>query len=309
MNVNYTKVLFSILCLIFMTSCMSLNDPKAQEEQYKNKSNQAFNDYWYSGTAELNSYQLEEARYGQIRAGKAVLIFVTEDFLIHKQVKKESDSKAPQTSVLKLNLLKKFTTGIYDYSLMSSIFSPINQERNVLPIKVTTSSQEWCGHSWLQLNENLQHYQLRGFSYFENEGDLNRLVNKATTEDGLWNQIRINPSKIPQGTISLIPSTQYLRLSHQEIKAYQANIELNTLKDSIKKQILKIEYPELKRKLTIVFKADFPHHILAWTEEKESGGQRLTSKATLISRIKSPYWSENQLKDSTMRKKLKLVDF
>jgi hypothetical protein len=303
---SISKAVFSSVTFLLLTACMSRNDQAAQQNQYINHSNSTFNDYWYSGNAELSSYELEEARYGEIRKGEAVLVFVTEDFLTKKQVKKESETKDPFTSVLKLNLIKKFTTGIYDYSMMSSIFTPINQKQNVLPIKVSTSSQEWCGHSWIQLNESSNHYQFQGFSYFEKEGDVNRLLQKTITEDGLWNQIRFNPGKIPNGEVQMIPSTQYLRLSHQEVKAYQADIQLQSNNDSIEKQLLSIHYPELNRRVQIEFETNFPHHILGWTEEKQSGDNRLTTKAKLKARIKSPYWSQNRLQDSTQREKLKL---
>jgi len=42
---------------------------------------QEFKDYWYAGKAEISSYKLEQARYGELRDGTAALIFVTEDFL------------------------------------------------------------------------------------------------------------------------------------------------------------------------------------------------------------------------------------
>lgn len=302
------QILLAPITLLLFTACLSRNDQATQENQYINQSNKTFNDYWYSGNAELNSYKLEEARYGEIRKGEAVLIFVTEDFLTHKQVKKESETTAHHTSVLKLNLVRKFTTGIYDYSLMSSIFSPVNQAQNVFPIKVTTSSQEWCGHSWIQLNESAHHYQLQGFSYFEKESDVNKLLPKTITEDGLWNQIRFNPEQIPIGEVQMIPATQYLRLSHQDTKAYLANIQLQSTNDSIKKQLLSIQYPELERSIQIEFTAAFPHHILGWSEEKLSGDTLLKTEAKLKARIQSPYWSQNRLQDSTMRKQLKLAE-
>lgn len=301
------QVLFASASFLLLTACLSRNEQAAQKEKYLNHSDETFNNYWYSGDAELSSYDLKEARYGEIRKGEAVLIFVTEDFLSQKQVKKESETTEHHTSVLKLNLIRKFTTGIYDYSLMSSIFSPINQERNVLPIKVTTSSQEWCGHSWIQLNESLHHYQLQGFSYFEKESDVNKLIAKSITEDGLWNQIRFNPELIPIGEVQMIPATQCLRLSHQDTKAYTANIQLQSTNDSIKKQLLSIHYPELNRTVRIEFEAEFPHYILGWSEEKRSGDTLLTTEAKLKARIQSPYWSQNSLQDSSMRKKLKLT--
>ncbi|MDP7238046.1 MAG: hypothetical protein QGI34_15090, partial [Candidatus Latescibacteria bacterium] len=40
----------------------------------------SFGDYWYQGKAEITSYTLKQARYGEIHDGHVVLIFVTEDF-------------------------------------------------------------------------------------------------------------------------------------------------------------------------------------------------------------------------------------
>ena len=39
---------------------------------------QDFKDYWYDGSAEISSYQLYQERYGEMREGTAVMIFVTE---------------------------------------------------------------------------------------------------------------------------------------------------------------------------------------------------------------------------------------
>ena len=46
-----------------------------------------FSRYWQQGKAELTSYTLEQARYGEIHQGEAVLVFVTEDLSKTKQVK------------------------------------------------------------------------------------------------------------------------------------------------------------------------------------------------------------------------------
>ena len=58
------------------------------------KPNQQFKDYWYAGKAEITSYKLEQSRYGELRDGKAVLVYVTEPFLPKAQVK--ADQKNPK---------------------------------------------------------------------------------------------------------------------------------------------------------------------------------------------------------------------
>ncbi|MEX2379219.1 MAG: hypothetical protein WD530_00630 [Vicingaceae bacterium] len=71
------KAVFSSVTFLLFTACLSRNDHAAQKERYINHSDETFNNYWFSGNAELSSYELKEARYGEIRKGEAVLVFVT----------------------------------------------------------------------------------------------------------------------------------------------------------------------------------------------------------------------------------------
>jgi len=153
------------------------------------------------------------------------LVFVTEDFLIEKQVKLEQQTDEPSTSVLKLNFIRKFNAGIYDYSMMTSTFSPVAQNKEVYPLKSSTSAQEWCGHSWLQLNQNDQQYQVQSFSYFQSEGDIEKNIQKVLLEDGIWAQLRLNPKLIPQGEQKVFPSAHYLRFAHKDLKPYTAKLK------------------------------------------------------------------------------------
>ena len=78
-----------------------------------------FDSYWYNYGAEISRFELEQSRYGEIHSGEVVLIFVTEPFLPDVQVKSDFDaSRGMSIPILKLNLIKRFDTGIYDYSIM-----------------------------------------------------------------------------------------------------------------------------------------------------------------------------------------------
>ena len=138
-----------------------------------------FKSYWFDGTAEISGYALEQSRYGAPREGTAVLIYVTEDFLPDKQVKANQKSESTQT-VLKLNRTKNFLTGIYPYSIMTSIFSRLGQSRPL--VKTTTSIQEWCGQAYLQLNRR-ENLEVKSHSYFEGEADQNLQFKDALTEE------------------------------------------------------------------------------------------------------------------------------
>jgi hypothetical protein len=299
--------IYSFLTLSLI-ACAPSNSQETIAEKPKD-----FNDYWYAGEAEITSYQLEQARYGEIHSGEAVLVFVTEPFSKNKQVKLDNwrDESTDNVSVMKLNMMKKFLTGIYPYSMMMSTFTPVSYDQYPDPFKVTTSSQEWCGHTFMQLNLQENNYGLKGFSYFESEGDVDVSVPNTILEDELWTRIRFNPNSLPLGEVEVLPSTFYLRLRHQEAKPAKAKaskLEVHTSEFSDEPHhIYTIEYEN--RKLSIYYEPDFPFTILGWEETYMSGfgnPERLTTKAKRINTIKSAYWGKNNNKDREIRKDLGL---
>lgn len=262
-----------------------------------------FKSYWYAGEAELSSFELEQVRYGEIRKGNAVQVFVTEPFLPEKQVKADYD-RPGNIPVLKMNTTKKFLTGIYPYSIMTSAFLPVNQSGHAL--KVSNSVQEWCGQVYTQLN-NRDSFEVISHSYFESEGDQNLKLEKTVLEDELWSIIRIRPETLPTGSFEAIPALEYLRLSHNEIKAYQATANQSTSEGVIN---YTLNYPQLGRTLVITFGKDFPHQIEGWTESTTRGSGEssttLTSKARRIKSIKTAYWRKNRNSDQILRDSLGL---
>ncbi len=272
-----------------------------------------FNDYWYAGEAELASYDLQQVRYGEVHEGHAVLVFVTEPFSKNKQVKLDYPGRAgdDNVTVLKLNFTKKFLTGIYPYSMMQSIFTPVSFDRFPNSLKVTTSSQEWCGHTFMQLNLNKNDYNLKSFSYFESEGDSEARVKKVLLEDEVWNRIRLSPGSLPTGSVEILPGTFYLRLKHQETMTVKANASIEKLNDSEFSEASHMRYSlhYNNRKLAIYFEEAFPHRIIGWEEEYKNGSkdeQKLSTKAFLRSSLKSPYWQKNSNADRALRKELGL---
>ncbi|MCL5244204.1 septum formation inhibitor Maf [Cellulophaga sp. 20_2_10] len=277
-------------------------EPTENKVEAKPVSN-AFKKYWYNGTAEITSYKLEQARYGELRSGSAVLVYVTEPFSATKQVKADTPDKT-NIPVLKLNSSKKFYTGIYPYSVMSSTFYPVAD--NSSAIKITNSVQEWCGQVFSQLN-NKDKFEISSFSYFESEGDKKFSLDKNILENDLWAKIRIDPTSLPTGELTIIPSFQYIRFSHNKLKAYKANVT-KTAKENL--TIYSLDYPELQRNLSITFTTAFPHTIESFTETHKSGFgatiKMLTTKATLNKRINTAYWQQNGNKDLHFRDSLGL---
>ncbi len=295
-------VLYASLCSILVIAFVSKNS--AHEEI---KLDSAFGGYWYRG-AEITSYELNQARYGEIHKGKAVLIFVTENLLPDKQVKSEDPSRPSSAvvPVLKLNFVKKFNTGIYDYSLMKSVFTPININKYPHTLKVSGSSQEWCGNMYSQINLRDNRYNIIKHSYFEKEVKQDFSINQAFLEDEVWTRIRISPYTLPTGSVKMVPGTFHSMLKHVQQKPENVKASLKE-KDS-KTMRYTLEYEDAKRTLLIDFSKLFPFEIQGWEETKSSGyGKKakvLTTKAVKIKTVIMNYWSMNKNSDLYLRDKL-----
>ncbi len=275
-----------------------------------------FHNYWYNHGAEITSFELEQSRYGEIHPGHAVLVFVTEPFLPDKQVKADyEESREESIPVLKLNFIKKFKTGIYDYSMMKSVFTPIPEKSDIFEktLKVSTTRQDWCGHVYLQYNLEDDHYNVKQYSYFEKEGDRSVTIPSVCLEDEIWTRIRINPDTLPLGEIEMIPGSFYTTLRMVTIREEKAFAELTNVLEDDRGPVSKytVTYPSTNRTLSISFKQKFPYDILSWSESYPSGlgdnAKMLTTKAQRTNSMMIDYWNKSKLTDIELREKLGLA--
>jgi hypothetical protein len=292
------------LCMVVISSCnqaptATTNTATTGEGKALLVSNidNNFNAYWYAGKAEVNSYDYFIDRYDQPRKGYAVLVFVTEDFSKSKHVKLDDPAKAgdDRVPVLKINALQKFNTGIYDYSMMSSIFTPVDLNKNPRSLKMTTTVQDWCGHIFTQMDEKKDKYHVSQFSYFEMEGDKASDTEGAMLEDEILTRLRINPANIPTGEVKLIPNLTYTRLRHKPIEPMSAKIEVKDIAN--KQRSLVVKYTA-GRRLEIDYEAAFPYKIM---RIGEYDGDKKMSEAILKKSIMSDYWTKNGNADAGLR--------
>jgi hypothetical protein len=248
-----------------------------------------FGEYWYQGKGEVNTYFLEQERYKEIRKGEAVMVFVTEDFSMKKQVKLDypEQAGADKVTVMKNNALRRFQTGIYDYSLMESVFTPVDITHFPHSLKADASVQDWCGQVFTQLNLKGSGYEVNSYSYFEKEGDQHFRTENALLEDELFNLIRINPEKLPVGEVTILPSLFYTRLHHQPLKPQSAKL---TIEDIGLQRVCILRYSSMNRTLKITFQKDFPYRINAWEEDNGDG---FITRAKLNKSIQTAYWEKN----------------
>jgi hypothetical protein len=187
--------------------------------------------HWGDGKAELNGYRLVQPRYGAKRKGTAVLIFVTEDMSDSLRVKAD-EGKHPASDVypvMKLNLVRDFQTGIYDYNVLTSTFARVAAGWPVA--KVSFSSQEWCGQVYHQLLPRKDRIEMVSHSYFDGEAD--KAGNLPLPADGLfedvlpivlrgWQTSYLEPGQ--KRTVPLLPSLSRVRLLHRPLAWGKATI-------------------------------------------------------------------------------------
>ncbi|MHC5068476.1 MAG: hypothetical protein ACYTF0_07775 [Planctomycetota bacterium] len=256
-----------------------------------------FDRYWYDQGAEITTYHLNQARYGEQHSGRAVLVFVTEPFNSIKQVKSDDPQAAAAVPVLKLNHLRHFVTGIYDYHCMSSVFQPTNSER---ALKVSTSVQEWCGHIFEQFNRRDDGWQWRRLSYFEHEGDSSQPIGETWLEDELWTRLRLDPASLPLGQVMMVPAALARRFHQRDASALKA--EVSIINHDRHHDRLEVHYPTIDRRLRIIYRRDFPHHIEGWNEH-EAGAH---TSAQRQQRRFGPYWQWHSNADRARRAELGL---
>jgi hypothetical protein len=186
--------------------------------------------HWGDGKAELDGYVLKQPRYGAVRTGTALLVFVTEEFSDSLRVKADP-GKHPAADVypvLKLNAVRDFRTGIYDYHVMTSTFLRVAAGWPVA--KVSFSSQEWCGHVWHQIVPRAG--RLRGLfhSYFDGEADGGDDLPfpDGVLEDALpillrpWKGEFLKPGE--RRAVPFLPSLLWARLNHRPLAWTKATI-------------------------------------------------------------------------------------
>ncbi|HEX8041146.1 MAG TPA: hypothetical protein VF490_18480 [Chryseosolibacter sp.] len=294
-----------VALLVVTTPLFSCQKRSAGKRPVRVYQSQQFSDYWHAGKAEINAYDLNQSRYGENHSGKAVLIFVTEDLSKKLQVKLDDPSSASKINVLKLNFIKKFTTGIYPYSMMLSVFTPVNREKEPATIKASMSSQEWCGQVYTQLNLRNNRYVVKSHSYFEEEADEQFSVRQAVLEDELWNMIRLDHESLPAGKIEVVPGLFFTRLNHVPLKIQSAKAEKS---ESDSAYTYKITFNDPERELVIRYEKKFPFTILGWEESWKEKGKICRTTARLDKGLYTDYWTKNKNEFRYLRDSLDLPD-
>jgi hypothetical protein len=269
----------------------------------------AFWKAWGDGNAELSTYDLTYARYGEPRQGLAVAIFVTETFAVDPRVKSEDPRRAAADTfpVLKLNLVQDFATGIYDYNVMTSAFVALADSRAGgagRPTKLSFSSQEWCGQVYSQLVMDTDSARFAGHSYFDGEADAAATIDwprDGVAEDTLlvWARGLAAPLLQPgeERSVPLLRSLEVSRMEHHPLRWEPAMLSRASMTERIEVpagQFEVVRYEarvaapggEPGRHWTLWVEVPPPQRVVVW--ERERG-----ARAELVASRRLPYWKLN----------------
>ena len=273
-----------------------------------------FENHWYDGNAELATYRIEEMRYGELREGIRIMVFVTEPMQLSTHIK--PDTKLPgdeQIAVIKLNDLMKFPTGVYDYSIMSSTFSAVEKKGDIPPMsamKVAFSGQEWCGMVFERYVRKNEEFSGELFSYFESEGEQQfsiPLDNGPVPEENLWILIREMKGRFVKSgqsrRLPLVPSAWHRRKSHTPVRVVEATVtksEPTKISTAIGAfDAHEFEWGYENHSTSVLVEKAWPHRILSWKERDGSHG-------SVMSVRREPYWRIHDNDDLHVRDSLAL---
>lgn len=270
----------------------------------------SFGEYWHDGKAELDGYRLTVSRYGEERAGTCVMVYVTEPFSESKNVKVDDPQRDPADTfdALKLNIVRDFQTGIYDYNTMVSVFV---RSSNFAPAKISFTSAEWCGHVYEELVFGAEGINGYYYSYFEDESGPRALDNapQGVAEDNLFVLLRglrgdyLEPGESRE--VRLLPSVYFGRLAHKKPEWTSAEISRSPETERI--QVPAGDFSTMVynvrvadgRTGTFHIEAEYPHRIVRWHMLPDVKGE-LTGSARL------EYWRLNGNGDESYLEKLGL---
>ena len=278
----------------------------ALPDQPDGSASSAFWDHWGDGRAELSTYRGEVSRYGSLRRAQMDLIYVTEPHDRRRWLKDDDAPDQHRVNVLKLNRLLKFQTGIYPYSVMTSVFAPTADwgRPRFQPVKVTLTAQEWCGHVFHGIWPGPDRFMTEIRSYFASEGEQVELVDTPADtlyQDALPIQLRqldgpFNAGEEWRGEI--VPSLWHTRKGHAEPKPVEATITRRDadLDDTPVTRFV-LGYGDVE--VTYDIEKAPPHRLLRW---RHSDGSHLELKASK----RLAYWKLNNPGDESHRRDLGL---
>ncbi len=300
--------------LVLLTASLSC----AQDPVPRSQTEEGFWGSWGDGRAEVVGYKLTQPRYGEARAGEAVMVFVTETFT-HAQRVKSDGGHPDEYPVMKLNEMRDFQTGIYDYNAMTSVFVPLSGELpRGLTSRVAFSMQEWCGHAYSDmvsthaLGSDPEAMRLTTHTYFDGASHGPRplavpsggIVASAlpVLVRGLVGEL-LAPGE--RRTLPYLPSVLDAHLSHEPLAWQQAELHRSEQPERVDTPIGTVAAwrydvrPESGPQSSWLVEVAAPHRLLGWERTDGESGW-------ITGSMRTAYWQQSSEGEEALRASLGL---
>jgi hypothetical protein len=231
---------------------------------------------WDDGRAEVNAYEALQRRYGALRPFTAYHIVVKEDFSRAQLVKADPGHDPDDlVTVIKMNQVLEFQTGIYSYHQMASTFF----DRSTMDLlKFSLTSFEWCGNTYKEYTRRDGKARLHVHTYWDNQAEATYDL-PVGPDVVFYDQVPLWVRSLPQtaGTVRalrLIPSQIHSQGSRPEVRSAVLRASGEETIESPAGT-----FPALRWELKVEGEPpdlfwtarEFPHLLVAW--DKPDGGR------------------------------------
>lgn len=284
-----------VFLLVLVAGC---GKKKVVSKKSSRKLPEWFAGYWNSSMTEVSTYELKQARFGNIYEGEAFLSFSQVVYSKARQIEAATIDTLNKDQIKTLQLIshRNYKCGNQWQSLSQMVVMPQIFRDGPYALKISASVNDLNGISYAQLNLDANKYLMQVRSPDNREGDQNRVVQLTTAEDQLWCMIRIYPDSLPTGNALILPGLLSSRLRNEMMQPHTAklslrNVELSDLPDGLQNRgaIKKytIDYTQNGRTLEIFFNAAPPHIIEGWKDSYIDGSTSSKRSHTLAIRTQT----------------------
>jgi len=234
---------------------------------------------WNDGQAEVSVYEATDPREGRLRTSRAIFVVVAEDLVAGRLVKADDPAHAKTRRVLKFNHVRSIPTGLYRYEQMLSVFADVD---GLSPLKITMTSHEWCGNSFVEWRSDTNTLSLR--SYWEAPGDVDAPLDPhgALFYDALALVLRgLDFEKTRTGRLRVIDSIFGSKPAVPQVEDAVIGVERTAAPPGV----YRVHLSRGDQRDTFEFETGFPHRLARW--DRSDGG---TLK--LQNSVRTRYWEK-----------------
>lgn len=295
---------FTITLALLLVLVAGCGKKKVVSKKSARKLPEWFAGYWSTSLTEVSTYELQQARFGNVYEGEAYLSFSQVVYSRARQIAAVNIDTLNKDQMKTLQLVgsRSYKCGNQWHALSQMVVMPQIFRDGPYALKIAASVNDLNGISYAQLNLDANKYLLQVRNPDNREGDQNRVVQLTMTEDQIWCMMRIYPDSLPTGGAFMLPGLLSTRLRNEMMQPLAVKLslhkaELGELPPALQTRgllkVYTIDYPVNGRTLQIYFNAAPPHLIEGWKDSYQDSGTSSRWSHTIAIRTSTKTGSES----------------